>query len=409
MPKIVHRTPKYRHHKASGQALVVIAGQEHYLGPWKSKASRIEYDRLIGEWLAAGRPSMPAQTIGSGITVVELIERYWRFAQAYYVKNGRPTGELKWVHDSMRPLKKLYGHTPAVEFGPLALKAVRQAIVESDVSRRVVNGRVDRIRRAFKWAVAQELVPASVHQALTAVPGLRKGRTEAREPEPIGPVSNELVEATLPHLQPVVADMVRLQRLTGARPAEICIARPCDVDRNGEVWAYRPASHKTEHHGQDRVVFIGPKAQAILTPYMLRGGDAYCFCPKESEAKHNAQRREERKSPMTPSQAKRKRKRRRARAPGEHYTVESYRRAIHRAADKADAKAHAENPEIEADKRIIPRWSPNRLRHSAATDIRARYGLEAAATVLGHAKADVTQIYAERDLAKAAAIMRDVG
>ena len=58
MPRIAGTlTPKYRKHKGSGQAIVTIGGRDHYLGPWKSKASRIEYDRLIGEWLAAGRPA----------------------------------------------------------------------------------------------------------------------------------------------------------------------------------------------------------------------------------------------------------------------------------------------------------------------------------------------------------------
>ena len=57
MPLLTNAVPKYRHHRASGQAVVTIAGKEHYLGPWRSKASRAEYDRLIGEWLAAGRPS----------------------------------------------------------------------------------------------------------------------------------------------------------------------------------------------------------------------------------------------------------------------------------------------------------------------------------------------------------------
>ena len=47
--------PKYRKHKASGQAIVTIGGKMFYLGPHNSKASRIEYDRFIGEWLANGR------------------------------------------------------------------------------------------------------------------------------------------------------------------------------------------------------------------------------------------------------------------------------------------------------------------------------------------------------------------
>ncbi|MEM7315226.1 MAG: tyrosine-type recombinase/integrase [Planctomycetota bacterium] len=55
------------------------------------------------------------------------------------------------------------------------------------------------------------------------------------------------------------------------------------------------------------------------------------------------------------------------------------------------------------------RWSPNQLRHSAATEIRKKYGLEAAQVTLGHASADVSQIYAERDMAKAKEAMRQVG
>jgi site-specific recombinase XerC len=82
---------------------------------------------------------------------------------------------------------------------------------------------------------------------------------------------------------------------------------------------------------------------------------------------------------------------------------------VARACDLADRKAHADDESIPADERIVPRWSPNRLRHSMATEVRRRYGLEAVQVVLGHATANVTQIYAERDLALAARIMQEVG
>ena len=55
------------------------------------------------------------------------------------------------------------------------------------------------------------------------------------------------------------------------------------------------------------------------------------------------------------------------------------------------------------------RWTPLQLRHTAATEIRARFGLEAAQVVLGHARADTTEIYAERDLAKARGVMAEIG
>ncbi len=34
------------------------------------------------------------------------------------------------------------------------------------------------------------------------------------------------------------------------RPAELCILRPADIDRSGDVWVYRPSDHKTQHHGR---------------------------------------------------------------------------------------------------------------------------------------------------------------
>jgi hypothetical protein len=62
MPRLTAATPKYRQHRASGQAIVTIAGKDHCLGPWKTKASKIEYDRLVGEWLAVHRLPHPPLT-----------------------------------------------------------------------------------------------------------------------------------------------------------------------------------------------------------------------------------------------------------------------------------------------------------------------------------------------------------
>jgi site-specific recombinase XerC len=57
----------------------------------------------------------------------------------------------------------------------------------------------------------------------------------------------------------------------------------------------------------------------------------------------------------------------------------------------------------------VHRWVPNQLRHSAATEIRRQFGVEGAQIMLGHSSADVTQIYAERDLAKGIEIARRIG
>lgn len=402
------KLPKYRHHKATRQAVVTLSGQDFYLGPYGTSVSRREYDRLVTEWQANGRRLRPAGSAPNDLSVNELADQYLAFAEQYYVKEGRETDTVNGIRRAISWLCEHYGDQDARDFGPLALLAIQQHIVAEGKSRRYVNDSIDRLRRLFKWAASRELVPVSVHQALQTVPGLRKGRTTAYEPPPVLPVSQNLVDLTLPFLRPTVAAMVQVQRLTGCRPDEVCQMRPCDVDRTQDVWAYRPESHKTQHLDRDRVIFIGPRAQTLLAPFMLRPAEAYCFCPAESEAQHNHERRANRKSPMTPSQAARTSKTSPKRIAGARYTTDSYRRAIHRACDHADE--HQRSRQTPApEKRIVPRWSPNRLRHSAATEIRSKYGLEASQLVLGHSNMDVTQIYAERDMARAAAIIREVG
>lgn len=392
MPILKEELPKYRKHRASGQAIVTVQGHDFYLGPWNSKASRVEYDRIIAEYLAAGRQLPIRGAEAADLTIVELLARYKKYAKAYYRKNGKSTGEWENVEYAIAPLIKLYGRTLVRDFGPLALKAVRQTMVEDGLTRQGVNARINRIKRVLRWAVSEELAPPLLVDALSTVAGLEAGRTPAPETEPVTPVSDDVVEKTLPHLPQVVADMVRFERLTGCRPGEVCAIRPCDIDRSGEVWRYVRGSHKTEHHGKQRIIFVGPRAQAILLPYLLRDSQAYCFTPNDSERKRKAAMRANRKTKVQPSQIDRSKKNPKRKA-GLRYTTGSYAYAIRRACEKSD----------------IESWSPNRLRHTAATQLRSKYGIEASRTVLGHASPDTTLIYAERDLQLAASVMQEVG
>jgi hypothetical protein len=231
------RTPKYRRHKSSGQAVVTIAGRDCYLGKFNSVASHEAYRRLVAEYMQTG--ASPGCDRQQEITLVEIVVAYTKYARGYYRKNGETTREYEKVVEVGRYIKRLYGRARAIEFGPLALKAVRQSMIDADLSRKYINKNVERARRMFRWAAAEELIPASVPQALSMVAGLRAGRTDARETPPVAPVDDTVVDATLPCLPAVVGDMVRLQRYTGMRPQEVCVMRPCDVDRTGEVWLYR--------------------------------------------------------------------------------------------------------------------------------------------------------------------------
>ena len=181
------RTPSYRLHKPSGHAVVTLGGKDHYLGQHGTQASRRGYDRLIGEWLTNGR-LLPTDA-QLGVTVSELVAAYWRFAGTYYRKDDAPTVELAKIKAVMRPVCTLYGHKLACGFGPLDLKTVRSTLVSAGFSRKHVNDQVGRVKRMFRWATENELVSPIVHQGLTAVVGLRRGRSEAREPNPVGPAS----------------------------------------------------------------------------------------------------------------------------------------------------------------------------------------------------------------------------
>ena len=179
--------------------------------------------------------------------------------------------------------------------------------------------------------MAEELLPATALHGLQAVSGLLRGRTPAPDAEPIAPVDPAVVEETLPRLGRHVASMVRVQLLTGMRSGEVCLLRACDLDVSGTVWTYRPATHKTAHHGRGRAVAIGPRAQAVLEDFLTVDTQAYLFSPAAAEAERQAARRATRKTRVQPSQAGRTKKRRPRKAPGEHYTTRSYHQAIRKA------------------------------------------------------------------------------
>ncbi len=362
------RVPRYRLHKATGQAVVTLNGRDHYLGKHKTKASKTAYERLIAEWLAAGR-QMPADS--TTLSVNEALVQYWRFATQHYRKlDGTPTTEQSIIKTALRPLKRLYGSTQAAKFGPLALQTVRQQFIEAGISRGVTNAYTNRIKRVFRWAVEKELVPPSVDHGLRAVAGLKRGRSDAHETEPVRPVPEAFVDAVLPHVPAAVAAMIDVQRLTACRPGEVCAMRACDIDMSGRIWIYRPADHKTAWRGREKEIYIGPKAQEIIRPFLKPDLQAYLFAPRDKEASGTG--RWSKKA---------------------CYGNISYWRVIHDACIVGG----------------VPPWSPNRLRHNAATRLRKEYGIELTRIILGHALLNTAQIYAEADRTQAIEVIAKIG
>ena len=198
--------PSYLRHKATGQARVVIGGKTYYLGPYGSEESRAEYGRLLAEWSAtrhhppcssAGGSSAGPEFRGSsassttnrpGLYVSELILAYVRHAEAYYVKDGGQTSEVHVIQAAMRPVKRLYGHTLAKDFGPVALAACRQSLIDQRKTRKHIGDKPAEEVRALEehhqqaggrdpphvsLGASQELIPGSIPQALAALPGLQ--------------------------------------------------------------------------------------------------------------------------------------------------------------------------------------------------------------------------------------------
>jgi hypothetical protein len=159
--------------------------------------------------LANGR-RLPAAGPGDGLTITGLLAAYWRWAEKTYRDGDGPSRELANLKDALRPLRRLYGETEAAKFGPLALRTVREDMIAARLCRRTINTRVGRIKRVFRWAVSYELLPAPVYEALRAVPGLARGRGEARDTDPVRHVPEAIVRATLPFLPPPVAALVEL-------------------------------------------------------------------------------------------------------------------------------------------------------------------------------------------------------
>jgi integrase len=393
MPRLKHKLPSYCRHKASGQAVVTIDGRDVYLGPHGSAESKQKYEQQIARWLASREtPTLNAssETVPrDDLRISELLVAYFEHADAYYVKNGAPTGEVKNLEDAVRPLREMFENERVVDFGPVSLKTVRQAMISAKLSRRVINARVNRIRRVFKWGVENELVGPEILHALQAVAPLKKGRSSAPERREVKPVPQQHIDAVRALVSSPVRAMIDLQLLTGMRPGEVVIMRPRDIDRTDATWKYAPSSHKTEHHGAERAVFLGPKAKRVLVPFLARNSDAYLFDPREAMAEKHRERRDAAKITRP---VKKLRKRPNPRL-GDHYTRKAYHNAIFKACRKAG----------------VPVWGPNRLRHNAATELRKQFGIEVARVILGHRSAEVTEVYAELDRSRASDIMAQVG
>ena len=390
-------TPSYLEHKQSGRARAVWTdqtGTRHQQllpGPFDSSESRTAFARLQLEIEASPHHVRAAAT--NGTTINELFDAFLDHAEQHYVRaDGTQTPEVEEYKALSRLVREHYGDTRAVEFGPVCLKAVREVMVGRGWCRTIINQRIGRLKRVFRWGTGEELIAFDVYNRLTTVAGLQRGRSKVRDTEPVGPVADCDVDATLPKLNRYVRAMVEFQRLSGCRPGEVCRLRRSEIDTGGDVWLFKPSQHKSAWRGKPRVIAIGPKAQTFLREFFTTRIDEYLFSPRRSMEEFRAGQRAQRKTPIQPSQIHRA-KANPKRRPGERYTTRAYAQAITTGCKRAK----------------VEHWHPNQLRHSHATKVRKVFTLEHAGAALGHSKMSATEIYAERDAGLALEVAAKIG
>lgn len=344
--------PSYRLHKASGLGISTIEGKDHYFGPFADPASRRKYDQLHAAWLANNRKlpeTLPTDKAApTCISVAELVVRFYSHAETHYRRaDGTPTGEAKRFKLALDPLRERYGLLPVDQFGPNALRAIRDHYIERGMKRTTVNGFTDKVKLCFKWGASHELVAPNVIVALSTVEGLRRGRSKAVEGRSTTVVNDKDIAKLLPKLRPSIRALVIIQRATGARAGELLQMRSCDIDRTGETWWFTPATHKSEHHGKTRRIALGPKAREALKP-ILKGkrAKAYLFISRKT---------------------------------GLPLTTVKYADELRYVCEKHKLKYHR----------------PHSLRHARLTEIRDSIGLDHAQATGGHSHANTTEIYAK--------------
>jgi len=364
MPTHTRPLPLY-HHKPSNRARTRIDGRDVYLGEWGSPEAIAQLARLEAERARASlRPHARL--------VYHLVELYVLDRDLVAGAKLKPDDSLRrsMVREVLR-LEHLAGK-PITELCAGDLETLLHHLAELTVEKKVGEGVDARVvmvprysrgvcnkmgrffRQMIRWCERKGHAPPGTWHKLAAAESLRYGETNARETEKVQPVSDDVIAATLKQLSPVVADMVRFQRLVGCRPDETC--RLCLADTSERivetdagpvnVLIWKLKKHKTQWRAHERIIAVGPKAQMIIARNTTTSLSAPVFRTTE----------------------------------GEQYRRDSYTRAVARAAKRAG----------------VEHWTPNRLRHARATEVDELAGLETASAVLGHANLNTTGVYIQR-------------
>lgn len=410
-----------------GDAIIRFGGLKFYLGQWDGQGTPprdvlVRYLRTVAELeeqFQRGEPARRLEPPPEDLPTDVAIELYLQFLEndpeGYRLPDGSLSPEFAKTERALKVLSALYGDTRLADFRARHLKSCRRAMLSASWwkppadnpkarparpwCRALANAATARVVRFFAWCEAEELLEKGATEHLRTLKRLKEHVRENDDDRKT--VADDVVQATLPYLSPPVAAMVRLQRLTAARPSELARLRPRDIKIRGAMWIYQPKKHKTAGKKVRRTIPFGPAAQILLAPFIAgRDPGDYCFKPEESfewcmsERARNAGKN--RKTPVYPSELKRraKAKKQRQKNPQRKFAAKfdrvTYRQAIHQGIRRAQRTGV-----------VIPRWNPYALRHARLTEIQLEHGWEAAAAAAGHTSFSMTTVYCHQQAERA--------
>jgi integrase len=347
--------PAYLSH-TSGQARVTLGPRTYYLGKHGSPESYARYYSLLAEYNANGKQppeDVQVRQDGTEILVKHVTADYRARVLPLHDSNQAHKGKFS---NLCQLLEDHHGDESVEEFGPRKLEGLRDVMLKVGIgekpkpnSRSYANEQTRRLIAIIRHGVSRELVRPERVVALESLPPLKRGQGHDNPKRTGVPV--EVIRATLPHLSPAVAAMVRIQLATAMRPSELFRMTPAMIDQSGDVWFYRPSKHKTEHHGKTKAVPILGDALDALRPFLDGDPGELCFVTRR----------------------------------GTPWNKDTYRRSVSKAAVKAK----------------VEHWTPYQIRHRSLQSIRDDAGPEAAQAIAGHSRMDTTEVYAKASEAKA--------
>ncbi len=353
--------PQVREHKTHGLDYVWYQGKPKYLGPTGSAKARKAYREFLDEWEANHKE----------IVAVAPTSDLARHVDAYVaaLKGTISPGERDDIRRNLGTLSAKFGQWQPDQFRAKELKDLRKTWILAGHVRGTINKAVGRVRRFFRYLVAEELAAPETLAILQALPDLPPGGPAEDNPE-VEPVPEADFWATLEHLGEPAKTVALIQFYGGLRPGAACSIKADEIYREGEVVVGRrvlkiPAGlwlfirEPTGRRQKTAVHVFGPKLQAVLAPAIEARPAGQLF------------RRER----------------------GSDYDRHIYHLQVSEAAAKAK----------------VAHWHPHMIRHLFVTRMDAETDLLTASEAAGHASASVSLIYLQRRILQVAEVVKRMG